>query len=205
MNKPQFVGRLSVGAVVLAGGLARRMNGRDKGLIELADKPMVEWVIEAISSQVDGLIINANRNLDQYGAYGYPVCEDNISGHLGPLAGLQTGLLHLDFDAVFMCPCDSPFVPTSMVFRLVDGLVDNNADIAVAHDGDRLQPVFCLVRRSVNESLRQFLESGERKIDRWYAGENVIQVDFSDTPDAFSNINTETERVAAEHLLREKP
>lgn len=205
MNKPQFVGRLSVGAVVLAGGLARRMNGRDKGLIELADKPMVEWVIEAISSQVDGLIINANRNLDQYGAYGYPVCEDNISGHLGPLAGLQTGLLHLDFDAVFMCPCDSPFVPTSMVFRLVDGLVDNNADIAVAHDGDRLQPVFCLVRRSVNESLRQFLESGERKIDRWYAGENVTQVDFSDTPDAFSNINTETERLAAEHRLREKP
>lgn len=193
--------KLRVGGVVLAGGLARRMDGRDKGLLVLADKPLVQWVLEQVSPQVDDVIINANRNFDAYSAFGPPVHADIRTGHLGPLAGLATGLSTLDHEAVFMCPCDSPFLPPTMVARLTEALLDTDSAIAVASDGSRMQPVFCLVRRSLSSSLERFLDSGERKIDRWFAAEKTVSVSFADTPDAFRNINTEEERISVEDML----
>ena len=197
----QNINPISVGAVILAGGLARRMEGRDKGLIELAGKPLVEWVIGRVKPQVDSLVLSANRNAEAYGKFGYRVCADVIDGHVGPLAGLLTGMQNLDEEAVFMCPCDSPFVPEDMVVRLALALTNSSADIAVADDGQRMQPVFCLARRSTEASLRAFLDAGDRKIDRWYAGENCTRVDFSGSSDAFKNINTEEERLAVEQSL----
>lgn len=192
---------LNTGAVILAGGLARRMGGRDKGLIHLADKPLVEWVADQVKPQVREVIINANRNQDQYQQFGLPVVNDSREGHLGPLAGLLTGMLTLERDAVFMCPCDSPFVPATMVKRLAEALQRNVADVAVAHDGERMQPVFCLARSSLQTSLESFLDSGDRKIDRWFGAEKLVTVDFSDEPNAFLNINTEEERLAVEQSL----
>ncbi|MBX2824471.1 MAG: NTP transferase domain-containing protein, partial [Gammaproteobacteria bacterium] len=101
---------LSCGAVVLAGGLARRMDGRDKGLIPLAGMPLAGWALSRVRPQVEKVIINANRNIADYAELGEPVVPDSREGHLGPLAGLLTGLEILETDAVFMCPCDSPFV-----------------------------------------------------------------------------------------------
>lgn len=192
---------LSVGAVVLAGGLARRMDGRDKGLITLAGKPLVQWVLDSVVPQVDQVIINANRNISGYAVFGHPVVPDILEGHLGPLAGLATGLQTLDQSAVFMCPCDSPFLPADMVQRLHDAMIAEAADICVASDGERMQPVFCLVRRTVLASLNHFLAGGERKIDLWFAGEKTVTVDFDNAPDAFRNINTEQERLSAEQAL----
>ena len=191
----------AVSAVILAGGLARRMDGRDKGLIELANKPLVQWVLQAVAPQVQHVLINANRNLERYEKLGAPVAADLVPGHLGPLAGLLTALKTLSEEHIFMCPCDSPFVPTDMVARLRTSLQQNHADIAVAHDGVRMQPVFCLVNRSVAPSLAQFLDAGERKIDRWFAAQNTVATDFSDTPEAFTNINSEAERLALELQL----
>ncbi|MBX2879128.1 MAG: molybdenum cofactor guanylyltransferase [Granulosicoccus sp.] len=189
------------GAVILAGGLARRMQGRDKGLILLGETPLVKWVADCVDPQVDELIINANRNQVQYQQFGFPVVNDSKEGHLGPLAGLLTGMQTLTQSRIFMCPCDSPFVPEDMVGRLAQALEQGRADIAVAHDGERMQPVFCLARKSLQTSLLQFLDSGERKIDRWFAAEKMVTVDFADEPTAFLNINTEEERVAVEQSL----
>lgn len=192
---------LEIGCVILAGGLARRMEGRDKGLVKLAGKPMVQWVLDAVKPQVGSVLINANRNKADYEQFGPAVAEDLIEGHLGPLAGLLTGLKTLQMPAVFMCPCDSPFLPVDMVSRLCASLTNTQADIAVAHDGSRMQPVFCLARQSTVPSLTRFLDSGERKIDRWFAAENTSVVDFSDTPEAFRNINSEQDRLEVEQLL----
>jgi len=194
-----------IGCVLLAGGLARRMGGRDKGLIPLGTKPMVQWVLAAVQPQVNTVLINANRHHDRYAQFGVAVAEDCMPGHLGPLAGLLTGLRRLNQAYVFMCPCDSPLVPGTMVQRLYNGLRDAAADIAVAHDGTRMQPVFCLVKQSMSESLSRFLQSGERKIDRWYSLENTVTVDFSDYLDAFNNINTEEERLEMERRLNLDP
>ena len=185
-----------IGAVVLAGGLARRMGGEDKGLIQLAGKPMVAHVVEAISPAVDSIVINANRNAEHYAAFGVEVVADQHAGHPGPLAGLAAGISALDTSLVFMCPCDSPFVSSSLVHRLIDGL--GKADVAAAHDGQRLQPVFALVRRDCAASLARFLASGERKIDRWFETEQFVSVDASAEVQAFRNINTPEELAAAE-------
>gem|GEM_PF-567991 len=149
-----------VGAVVLAGGLARRMGGDDKGLIPLAGRPMVAHVIAAIQPAVAALVINANRNHDRYAQYGVPIVKDAHADYPGPLAGLAAGIEALGTSLVFMCPCDSPFVSAALVNTLVDGIGD--ADVSAAHDGDRLQPVFAVVRSHCAQSLLAFLASGER-------------------------------------------
>jgi len=164
-----------IGAVVLAGGLARRMGGRDKGLIQIGEQPMASWVISAIRPQVHDIVINANRNHDAYASLGVQVIADRHSGHIGPLAGLSAAMHHLSTDYVFMCPCDSPFVDASIVSLLGEPCMDKAADISVAHDGERMQPVFCVAHRCCLESLDAYLASGERKIDRWYAMQNTVE------------------------------
>lgn len=190
-----------VAAVVLAGGLARRMGGVDKGLVELNGKPMVEWALQRILPQVGRVIINANRSLESYAKFDVPVVKDAIEGHLGPLAGLLTALQYFDEDHVFMCPCDSPFLPSTMVASMYDALQAESAGIAVATDGKRQQPVFLLTHKKCLPSLQTFLAAGERKIDRWFAEEKLVEVSFADHADAFRNINTEEELMAVEKEL----
>jgi molybdopterin-guanine dinucleotide biosynthesis protein A len=182
-----------VTGVVLAGGQGRRMGGVDKGLKILRGKPMVQWVIERFSPQVDELLINANQNHDAYGAFGHRVIADAIGGFAGPLAGLHRGLVEARHELVATVPCDSPFLPVDLVARLHIALSGRNAQLAVARTGDQPHPVFCLCRKSVLPSLTAYLESGGRKIDAWYSVLEVAEVTFDDEPDAFSNINTELE------------
>jgi molybdopterin-guanine dinucleotide biosynthesis protein A len=168
------------------------MGGVDKGLKLLRDKPMVQWVIERFSPQVDELLINANQNVGAYAAYGYRVIPDVIGGFAGPLAGLHRGLSEARHDLVATVPCDSPFLPNDVVARLRAALLERNAQLAVARTGDQPHPVFCLCRKAVLPSLSAYLESGGRKIDAWYSVLEVAEVAFDDE-DAFSNINTESE------------
>lgn len=186
-----------VGAVVLAGGLARRMGGQDKGLVELGNRPMASWAVDAVRNQVHQIVINANRNRDAYSALGCAVIADRHSGHIGPLAGLSAAIHQLDTDYVFMCPCDSPFINPVLVGLLGHACLEQGCDIAVANDGVRMQPVFCLVHKRTLASLDAYLESGERKIDRWYETQKMVEVDCSQFADSFRNINTEDERIAA--------
>ena len=169
------------------------MGNVDKGLQLLRGKPMVQWVIERFSPQVDELLINANRNADAYAGYGYRVIPDVIGGFAGPLAGLHRGLSEARHDLVATVPCDSPFLPGDLVGRLLDALTARDAELAVARTGDQPHPVFCLCRKAVLPSLTAYLEGGGRKIDAWYSVLEVAEVSFDDEADAFSNINTESE------------
>lgn len=195
---------LPLAAVILSGGLARRMDGQDKGLIKLSGHTLVERVLRRVQSSVSTVIINANRNVEAYGRYGVEVVPDSLEGHLGPLAGLLTALQYYDNHLVFMCPCDSPFVPADMPLVLQAALLRHDADVAVATDGERMQPVFCLVHPRMTSSLQSFLTAGERKIDRWFEQANTVEVSFAPDPDAFRNINTREELREAERLLAEK-
>lgn len=181
----------SVSGIVLAGGLGRRMGGVDKGLKELRGKPMVQWVLERLAPQVDDIVINANQNLERYGAFGYRVVRDEIGGFAGPLAGLHAGLKAAKHELAVTVPCDSPFLPADLVSRLGKELGENQ--LAVAKTGDQPHPVFALVRRDCRASLEAFLAGGGRKIDAWYAALKVVEVGFDDEADAFRNINTPEE------------
>ncbi len=187
MSKQQITG------VVLAGGLGRRMGGTDKGLQELRGQPMVHWVIERLAPQVDELLINANQNGERYAAFGHRVVPDQIPDFAGPLAGLHAALAAATHPLVATAPCDSPFLPADLISRLFSALTAADADLAVAKTFDQAHPVFCLCKRSVLPHLTEFLESGGRKIDRWYSTLHIVEVVFDDEAEAFENINTREE------------
>ena len=182
-----------VTGIVLAGGQGSRMGGVDKGLAPFRGRPLVAHVIERFAPQVDELLVNANRNPADYGRFGHPVIADEIPGFAGPLAGFERGLAHARGALVATVPCDSPFLPADLVARLRDHLEREGAQVAFARAGGQSHPVFCLMRRDVHSSLREFLASGQRKIDKWTAGLALAEVPFDDEPGAFANINTRAE------------
>ncbi len=191
----------SISAVILAGGRATRMGGRDKGLVPLAGRPMIAHVLEAIRPQVGHIAINANRSHDAYAAWGYPVLPDQLADYPGPLAGMAAGLAWCPDDCLLTLPCDGPYVPADLASRLAAGMGD--ADVAVAHDGDRLQPVHALLRRDTLARLNAFLHGGGRKIDRWYATLAMRTVDLSDCQSLFSNVNTPEQCAETEAAMLE--
>ena len=186
-------GKQLVTGIILAGGRARRMGGQDKGLLSLSGKPMIEQVLATLKPQVAKLIINANRNLDAYGAYGYPVVADEYGEFCGPLAGMASGMKAATTPLVLTVPCDAPFIPNDLAARLYAALVHEQAEISVVRWAGRLQPVFTLMQSSLLSSILAFLETGERKIDKWFTEHHWSIADFADLPNAFININSTTE------------
>ncbi|MES9840014.1 MAG: molybdenum cofactor guanylyltransferase MobA [Candidatus Thiodiazotropha endolucinida] len=184
----------AVTAVILAGGRGRRMGGEDKGLIELNGRPLVQHVISTIQPQVATILINANRNQERYAAFGYPVIADSLLDYQGPLAGFIAALQAVETEDMLTLPCDGPLVPPDLVARLYEARQSAGADIAVAHDGDRLQPVYALIPKRLADSLQRYLDRGDRKIDLWYEEHRVAHADFSDIPRTFINVNTLQER-----------
>jgi len=179
--------------LILAGGRGTRMGTVDKGLQMFRDAPMALHVLMRLGPQVGNIMINANQNISAYENFGVPVWPDDMQGYAGPLAGLQTGLLHCETDYLVTAPCDSPFLPTDLVARLAHGLEQQDAELAVAVTGTgasrQPHPVFCLAKATLLPHLTDYLQSGERKFDRWYASLNVVEVQFDDEQ-AFRNINT---------------
>lgn len=194
----------SITGVILAGGRARRMDGHDKGLVTVQGKPMVSLVIEQLEPQVDKIIINANRNLEQYQAYGFPVISDqHASDYHGPLAGMLSALQASDTDYILTVPCDNPLLPENLVQRLHAKLLEDNADICVAHDGERMQPVFALIKSKLADSLQAYLDNGDRKIDLWYQQHHTVVADFSENMNISFNINTPEELMKLEQTFNE--
>lgn len=197
--------RGNIAGIVLAGGKSRRMGGQDKGLMLVAGRPMAAWATALLAPQVDQLLLNANRNREQYQALGASVIEDQLADFQGPLAGMAAGLAAIDHDYAAFIPCDSPLLPADLVERLWDAMTAQQADLAVAHDGQRMQPVCALLRRELLPSLRATLANGERKVDRWYAQLQVALADLSDPPNAFLNANTPEQLAELEQRLLQHP
>jgi molybdopterin-guanine dinucleotide biosynthesis protein A len=185
--------REEITGLVLAGGRGSRMGGVDKGLQLHRGVPLVQHALQRLRLQVGSVLINANRNLAVYGAFGAPVCADTLPDHPGPLAGLLAGLEHCRTEYLVSVPCDAPDFPADLVQRLAAALRAEGAEIAMACTRDatglRRQPVFCLLQAGLRESLRSHLGAGHRKVDGWTARHRCVEVPFDDEG-AFFNINT---------------
>ncbi len=186
----------SISGLVLAGGRGTRMGSVDKGLQAFGGSTMVAHVLERLRPQVAQVAINANQNLDTYGAFGVPVWPDDTPGFAGPLAGLEAGLRRCATPYLLTAPCDSPFLPFDLAERLLAGLLQADADLALAvteENGLRQpHPVFCLVKADKADVLSSYLAAGGRRMDGWYPQIKVAEVPFEDA-DAFRNINTRDE------------
>lgn len=199
MSRTPGDGSDDVTGILLAGGRARRMGGTDKGLVELAGRPLAAHAFARLAPQVGRVVINANRNREAYARLGAEVVPDSLEGYLGPLAGLLAGMEAATTPWVVTAPCDSPFVPVDLVARLE--AARGAAEIVVAHDGERRQPVFLLAATALAPDLRAWLGGGGRKIDQWFARHALADADFRELPEAFRNINTPEERAAVEAEL----
>lgn len=182
--------RLQITGLVLAGGRGARMGGVDKGWVDYQGEPLVRHVLRRFAPQVGPLLISANRSLDAYRALGEVVTDADqdlgLEPFPGPLAGVLAGLQRAGTEWVALVPCDAPALPLDLVERLGDAAA--GADVACPLAGGHRQPVFALLHRSVAASLRTFLQSGGRSMQRWFETVRAVDVPF-DAADAFRNVN----------------
>ncbi len=180
--------------IILAGGRGTRMGGVDKGLVLLQNEPLIQHIVYRLTPQVDEIIISANRELAQYKALGFTVLQDDNASikdaFTGPLAGIKIGLTYSKYDYVLTVPCDSPHLPIDIAKRLMQGLIDNKAEVAVASSNGNAHPVFCLCKKTALSSLNAYLMQGGRKVSVWQKSLAYAEIDFSDCSAAFINLNT---------------
>jgi len=195
MNSP--IPTEQITGLILAGGRGSRMGGVDKGLQAFRGMPLAMVTLLRLQPQVATVIVNANRNIGAYEAMGVPVVPDSVADFAGPLAGMLAGLEQCETPWLVTVPCDTPDFPDDLVARLAAAAAEADAEIAMAAtrepgpsaDGVQVQPVFCLLRSGLLESLVGFIEGGGRKIDRWTAQHRCVTVVFDDAR-AFANANT---------------
>ena len=183
-----MIDKNNITAVILSGGRSSRMQGEDKGLILLNDKPLISYVADVVNSKVVRLLISANRNIDAYQKYG-EVISDELSDFQGPLAGIVKAMSVVSTPYLLVLPSDSPLVNEIVIDRLIQCMTDKDMDICVAGDGVRIHPTFALIKTSLKDNLLDFLDSGERKLGLWIEQNDFQKVDFSDQPKVFINLN----------------
>ncbi|VAW75813.1 hypothetical protein MNBD_GAMMA15-2497 [hydrothermal vent metagenome] len=179
-----------VSLLILAGGEGRRMNGQDKGLMSVAGKPAIEHLLDRFSGHPGPVIISANRNLKRYANYGYPVIKDNSGDFRGPLAGMLAGLMAASGSHVLTLPVDAPLIDEHYPARMISALAGNTHKACVASLDQRIEPVFCLLDKTLAPGLKSYLDRGERTVNGWLNEIDALAVDFSDLPRQFINLNT---------------
>jgi len=192
--------------VILAGGLARRMGGGDKALIELGGETLLRRAVARLSPQVDAVVINANDDPTRFSAFSdLPVIPDTDDSRSGPLAGVLAGLDHAAQQGathIVTVAVDTPFFPTDLVSRLRAAAEGQGVPLACAKTGDRTHPVFGLWPVELADDLRLAMADGMRKVDRWTGKHGCAEAVFDAVPfDPFFNINTPEDLTEAEGLL----
>lgn len=191
-----------VAGLVLAGGEGRRMGGLDKGLLLHHGIPLALHAARRLEEQVGRVVISANRHLEDYRRFGYPVVQDAQPGFNGPLAGILAALDTLatsDAPPQFLVvvPCDTPNFPADLAVCLHRALTGSGAALALAEAGGRQHYACALLRTNLAADLAAYLAGGGRSIRGWHERFATAVVPFPD-PDAFANLNTAEalERVA---------
>lgn len=178
----------AISAVILAGGRGTRMGGVDKGLVIYRQRPLIEWVLDAIQPQVGEVLISANRNLDVYAQYGCRVIVDATPDFSGPLAGVLAAMDAVDTHWLLVAPCDTPHLPANLAQQLLDTAQAEGVPIAVAADTQREHYTTMLVQTRLADLLRDYLQSGQRAVHAWQQSFNPACVMF--TSDLLQNFNT---------------
>ncbi|CAA0087386.1 Molybdenum cofactor guanylyltransferase [Zhongshania aliphaticivorans] len=181
-----------VTAVILAGGEGRRMQGRDKGLITWNQRPLIEYALETIPSDIAHTLISCNRNIANYQDYGETV-QDSGELFQGPLAGIHAAMQRTTTPYIMVIPCDTPLAPKNILLHLITTLNASNADICYVDDGERKQYLFALIRTNLLFSLNEYLSSGNRQVHRWYKQNNYVEANLHGQQLAFKNVNSNAE------------
>lgn len=179
----------TVTAIVLAGGRGSRMGGADKGLVELCGQPLVRWVIDALSPQVDEIVISANRHLDTYLGTSCRVVEDQLDDYQGPLAGVLACGRAVNTDFLVVAAVDAPLLPPAYVDTLLAELFSSGQSLAVVERAGEIQPTHMLFRSDLLDDLESWLGEGNRKMRDWVQRQQPAVVRFDGDSNWFVNVN----------------
>lgn len=194
-------------AVVLAGGLARRMGGGDKGMLPLHQRPMLEHVLDAIRPQVRIVALSANGDPRRFQHLGLPVLADPMPGNPGPLAGILAGMrwarrVHPGAALLLSVPTDTPLLPRDLVARLGQVRAQQGTAIACAASGGRPHPVVALWPVALADALAEALAAGERGVAAFAAPHGVAVAEFAVTEiDPFLNVNDQADLARAARVV----
>ncbi len=191
------------------------MGGGDKGLLELAGRPMLGHVICRLSPQVGRVVINANGDAMRFAAFGLPVVPDTIGGFVGPLAGVLAGMRWAAINTpqarwVVTAAGDAPLLPSDLVARLVKATARRPGAIALAQSHGELHPVIGLWPIALAQDLEEQLRSGVRKVLHWTDRHGTMPVPFPPARiggldiDPFFNANTPQELDQLRAMLSKK-
>ncbi|MCK5698080.1 MAG: molybdenum cofactor guanylyltransferase [Gammaproteobacteria bacterium] len=181
---------MQVTGLILAGGRSSRMDGQDKGLLQLHHRPMIDYVIERMKPQVKHIVISANRHIKHYQTFGYDVLLDDYDDYRGPLAGMARGLTHTKSDYLLTVPCDGPLLPLDLASRMLDFAQFNTAKAVFVFDGRYKQPTYNLIHKDLLPQLNHAITHKKHKLGQWLIDNDALPLDFSDQTSAFLNINT---------------
>lgn len=205
--------------VILAGGLATRMGGGDKGLLQVGGQSLLSRVADRLAPQVAGMALNANGDPDRFSGLGLPVIADSIEGYAGPLAGVLAGLdwaAEQGADTIVTAAADTPFFPLDLVENLqarAEGMphplvlatTPRSGDEALKSGGGKRvnrHPTFGLWPVALRDDLRRGLTEGLRKVVLWTDRHDGREALFEADPfDPFFNVNTPEDLARAESLL----
>lgn len=188
-------------AVILAGGRGRRLGEVDKGLVDLAGRPLVAWVVDRIAPQVERLAVSANRNLERYAALGYPVVADDLPGHAGPLAGILAAGARLTGQWLLVVPCDLPFLPADLARRLHIQARARGVDAVYAAEPEQAHYAVMMLRRARLPDLADYVAGGGRQARAWLERQGALGVPFVAAGQSFFNINTPEDLDLAGRML----
>lgn len=178
-----------IAGVVLAGGMGRRMGQQDKGLVEFAGRPLVDYAICSMQAITPHVGISANRHVDRYQEWSLPVIPDVNQDFLGPLAGVYAALEYFKADVLLVMPCDSPFFGPQHLLQLFQAL-GADQDVVIASDGQSHHPVFMALKTHLKDNLGRYLAANGRKVQDWVRQQAWAAVEFNETANLFTNINT---------------
>jgi len=196
-------------SVILNGGLSRRMENQNKALLQLANKPLIEHVLENLKPQCETIIINCNIESDELEPYGLPIVKDSLDGFLGPLAGILAAMEWVkkhkpDCKLLASVPIDTPFLPRDLINKLNQALQEDQSDLICAVSNGRSHPVIGLWPIHLMDELRSaIVDEGVLKVDLWTSRYKTAHLSFDyQTIDPFFNINCDDDLLQAELFSR---
>lgn len=199
-------------AIILSGGFSRRF-GQDKGLLQLAGKPLVKHVLDAISLIVDEkiLVLSSKTQAKDYAkAIGSNVkILFDVSNVQSPLVGALTGFEGACGEYALLLSCDTPFVSKDVISLLLELCINRNAVIPRWPSGyiEPLQAVYCI--RPTYEAAKNALSEGKLNmrsmVDKLYGVRYISTLILRQLdPDlrTFFNVNTPLDLKKAELMLK---
>ncbi|MGH8461878.1 MAG: molybdenum cofactor guanylyltransferase MobA [Stenotrophobium sp.] len=201
MTRTNMVPGFALTGGVLAGGRGTRLGGIDKGWVEVAGQPLIRRVLERLQPQVERIIINANRRIDDYTRFGWPVIGDKLPDFSGPLAGISAVLDIACTDWVLYVPVDAARLPDDLAQRLCAAVRQNGSLAAYVSTADGPMPVCCLISGVLRDDLRASLAGGERSVQAWLRRHDAATVLYESWPHEFWSLNQPEEKHRLETLL----